>query len=102
MEHAYLEIARSLAINQSRRSSIALMSPGTPINTANSLTGTLPFSGWANLKQTGSALLCTDCSAFRVYGRLRLVTSLRYLATIWTCGWAIVASWSDIVYSDVP
>ncbi|KAG2757738.1 hypothetical protein P692DRAFT_20711175 [Suillus brevipes Sb2] len=65
MEHAYLEIARSLAINQSRRSSIALMSPGTPINTANSLTGTLPFSRWANQKQTGDALLCADCSAFR-------------------------------------
>ncbi|KIK43666.1 hypothetical protein CY34DRAFT_803581 [Suillus luteus UH-Slu-Lm8-n1] len=67
MEYAYLEIARSL-INGSRRSSITLMSPGTPVNTANSLTETLPFSGWANLKQTGDALLCADCSAFRGTG----------------------------------
>lgn len=97
MEHAYLEIARSLAINQSRRSSI-------PINTANSLIGTLPFSGWANQKQTGDALLCTDCSAFR--GTIGVWAAQaghepkvlgRHLDL-----WAIVATWSDLVYSDVP
>jgi hypothetical protein len=65
------------------------MSPGIPIDTANSLTELYHSRGGltkSKPEMRSFVPIAVHLEVQLVYGRLRLVTSLRYLAAIWTCG----------------